>query len=120
MGNGNAERECGTSDVRPGRGPGRTSFRRLSGRTGRGPPPTVNSPRAGSVFSVRFLLLAVLAVPAVPAVLAVGGCSGGPSEAGVAPSLGTGGPDAILLRVPRDGGRARAYRWGRGSARAGE
>jgi len=64
---------------------------------------------------VRFLLLAVLAVPAVPAVLAVGGCSGGPSEAGVAPSLGTGGPDAILLRVPRDGGRARAYRWGRDS-----
>src|SRR3970040_1552189 len=115
MGNGNAERECGTSDVRPGRCPGRTSFRRLSGRTGRGQPSTVNCPRAVSLFSVRFLLLAVLAVPAVPAVLAVGGCSGGPSEAGVAPSLGTGGPDAILLRVPRGGGRGGADRWGGGA-----
>lgn len=42
-------------------------------------------------------------------------CGRGSSTVKAPPGVGVGGPDAILIRIPRGGGTARAYRWGRDS-----
>ncbi|MCX5764349.1 MAG: SPOR domain-containing protein [Gemmatimonadetes bacterium] len=48
--------------------------------------------------------------------LALTACSGGDAASRTASSSASNGPDAILVRVPRDGGAAKAYRLGRDSA----
>jgi len=48
--------------------------------------------------------------------LALTACSGGDAASRTASSSAANGPDAILVRVPRDGGAAKAYRLGRDSA----
>ncbi len=48
--------------------------------------------------------------------LALTACSGGDASSRNASASAANGPDAILVRVPRDGGAAKAYRFGRDSA----
>ena len=48
--------------------------------------------------------------------LAVVACSRGVRDSGAPSTAGLGGPDAILVRLPIEGGPARAYRWGSDSA----
>jgi cell division septation protein DedD len=43
-------------------------------------------------------------------------CSAGARDRGVSAANAAGGPDAILVRLPRDGGTAHAYRWGSDSS----
>lgn len=43
-------------------------------------------------------------------------CSSGVRDSGVSSANGASGPDAILVRLPLEGGTARAYRWGSDSA----
>jgi cell division septation protein DedD len=49
-------------------------------------------------------------------VLVIVACSSGVRDSGVSSSAGASGPDAILVRLPLDGGTARAYRWGSDSS----
>lgn len=43
--------------------------------------------------------------------LVIVACFSGVRDSGVSPASGAGGPDAILVRLPLEGGTARAYRW---------
>lgn len=56
-----------------------------------------------------------LAIPLLPLVLA-SACVFGDTGASAPSAAGSSGPDAILVRMPRDGDVSRAYRWGRDSA----
>jgi cell division septation protein DedD len=44
--------------------------------------------------------------------LVLGACSRGERRASPPPALTANGPDAILVRMPREGGTVQAYRWG--------
>lgn len=48
--------------------------------------------------------------------LALTACSGSDAASRISSASAANGPDAILVRVPRDGGAAKAYRFGRDSA----
>jgi YVTN family beta-propeller protein len=73
---------------------------------------------ARSVFCERFHYVSLVRIGVTRAailLLAATGCGGEAPTSHAAAGTRSSGPDAVLVRIPTEGGTARAYRWGRDS-----